>query len=309
MRPLPIWFNTAFGLLASVACGSSCVGDTYNSSRSTGDLGAAHVYKEAERLFDESEYEQALALCDQTLDELFPARIYNRIQAVAARCCVRLNRREDALQRIEAIFKRDSASPYLSLVPLVWDDRLPVNERYLASPQDLQSKSPTRQLAAASSLLLDSQHTEYCVEILTKVRAERRLPMSILAETQLWRVQMPTTDTVYLPTVRRWQKRAATLPESLRAGPQFLVGRALQVRHKTDQASLELLWLPMMRTDDPYLAASALAESILCLEATGRRGAARRLRRELQDCYGSTSAARRLTSSDSNPPSAMPPGE
>jgi tetratricopeptide (TPR) repeat protein len=302
MRPLSIWFNAAVGILASLTSDSFCHGEHNNSFRLTGGRGTEHAYAEAERLFGQSEYEQALAICDQSLDDSFPPRIYNRIQAVAARSCVLLNRREEALRRVESIYKRDPASPFLSLVPLVWDDRLPINERYVASPADLQSESPTRQLAAASSLLLDSRHSERCVEILTDIRAERRLPMSILAETQLWRVQMPTTDTIYLPTVRRWQQRAGTLPESLRAGPQFLVGRALQLRHKPDQASLELLWLPMMRTDDPYLAAAALAESILCLEATGGSENARRLRRELQDRYGGTSGARRLTRPESDPP-------
>ena len=78
------------------------------------------------------------------------------------------------------------------------------------------------------------------------------------------------------------------------------------MRRKPDQAALELLWLPLMRTDDFGLAAAALAESILCLEETGRSESARRLRRELQDRFGRTSAARRLAESDSNQPPTGP---
>ena len=306
MQPLPFQLNSAVIMALTLTCGGVCCGQISDSIRPGDGLGFRDGYAEAKRLFDESMYEEALVICDQTLEDIFPARVYSRLQAVATRCCLLLNRREDALRRIETIYQRDPESPHLSLIPLLWDDRLPASERYTARAEDLLSESPTRRLAAASSLLQESQHSEKCVQILTEVRASRRLPMSILAEIQLWRVQMPATDSVPLPTVRRWQKRAASLPESLRAGPQFIVGRALQLRHKPDQAALELLWLPLMQTDDSCLAASGLAEAVVCLEATGRIESARRLRRELQDRFGRTSAARRLTSSDSTLPRAVP---
>lgn len=308
MRCRSCQLNPSISFLVVLVCAVSCHGEPGSPGQVAGGPLTGSAYEEAEQLFHAGDYQQAVEYCDRTLDDLFPTRVYNRIQALAVRSCLRLNRREDALQRVETICKRDPESPYLSLVPLVWDDRLPSDERYVASAEDLRAASVVRQLAAASSLLPDSRYTARCVEILTGIRAERRLPLSVLAETQLWRVDMPTVEKVYLPTVRRWQKRAAALPESLRAGPQFLVGRALRMRHKPDQAALELLWLPLMQTDDPCLAAAALAESIRCLEETGRSASAQRLRRELQDRFGQTSAARRLAESDSNP-SATGPSE
>ena len=309
MHTSPIHLCCAVIIALTPAGGAVCCGQVRNSIRSADSSRFRDGYAEAKRLFDQSMYEEALLRCDQTLEDIFPARVYTRIQAMATRCCLLLSRREDALRRIETIYQRDPESPHLSLTPLLWDDRLPARERFTAPAEDLFSESPTRRLAAASSLLQDSHHRETCVQILTEMRASRRLPMSILAETQLWRVQMRSTDSVHLPTVRRWQLRAASLPESLRAGPQFIIGRALQLRKKPDQAALELLWLPLMQTDDTHLAASGLAEAIICLEATGRIESALRLRRELQNRFGRTSAARRLTSSEPPLPETVPSAE
>ena len=301
MRSLLVGFTSLVSLGLTLSCGSVCWGQTNDQVRRPPDLGTGGGIANAQQLFDQSKYQRALEKCDQKLNEDFPGPVYNRIQALATRCCLLLNRRDDALRRIEAIHDRDPASPYLSLIPLVWDDRLPASERYTAPPKDLHSKSLTRRLAAASALLHESQFTAECVKVLTEVRASRRRPVSILAEIQLWRLQMSDTESVHLPTIRRWQNRTTSLPETLRAGAKFVVGRALQLRHKPDQASLELLWLPLMETDDPYLAASGLAESVVCLETTGRLESARRLRRELQDRFRDSSAARRLADPDSKP--------
>ncbi|MCH2200958.1 MAG: hypothetical protein MK102_03235 [Fuerstiella sp.] len=304
-----IRINTIVGLLLTLDCCRICCGQNLGSLQEPDRPDNRTLYAEAERLFEQAAYVQALRNCDQLLTEGFPSRIYNRVQATAIRCCLMLNHPEDAIQRVETIYERDPASPYLSLLPLVWDDRLPVHERYVASPNDLVSESLTRQLASASALLHDSRYAERCVEILKEVRSNRDLPLRILAETQMWRIQLPMTGSVHLPTVRRWQKRAAELPESLRAGPQFVVGRAFQLRHKPDQAALELLWLPLMQTDDPNLAASGLAESIVCLEATGRSASARRLRHELQNRFPRTSAAHRIRNLATSPSSILPAGE
>lgn len=261
------------------------------------------AYGDAQLLFEKEQYDRALLRCDQALEDAFSVRIFNRIQALAIRCCLRLNHLEEALSRVEGVYSKDAASPYLSLLPLVWDDRLPEQERYLARSKDLESQSPPRQLAAASSLLQQVQYRKECVEVLMNIRASHRLPLNVLAETQLWRIDAVQTDSFHLRSVDRWKRRAATFPESLRAGPQFIVGRALQLRHKPNQAALELLWAPMMQQDDIFLAAAGLAEAVVCLESTGRRKSARRLRLELEQRFSQTSAARNLVN---QPPASVP---
>ncbi len=282
-------------LLMSVVWNEIAFGQGNGSLRPVDGLDHGSVYREAQQLFEQTQYEASLIKCDLALNDNLPVRIFNSIQATAIRCCLRLNRRDEAVQRVETIWKRDDASPFLNLLPLVWDDRLPTTERYVATPRNLRSQSLPRQLAAASSLLHDPQHQQSCVKILTDVRASRRLPMSVLAETQLWRLGVRKTDDVRLSSVQRWKTQADSLPQSQRAGPQFVVGRALQLRQQPDPAALAFLWAPMMQTDDAFLAATGLAEAIVCLESTGRRDTAQRLRQELQHRFGHTSAAQ-LTS-------------
>jgi hypothetical protein len=284
------------GPLLIVACCRMCVGQDSGSLQPATGLGNASAYGDAQLLFEKEQYDRALLRCDQALEDALSVRIFNRIQALAIRCCLRLNQFEEALSRVELIYKKDEASPALSLLPLVWDDRLPEKERYVARSKDLESELLPRQLAAASSLLKNAQYRKECVVVLTSIRASHRLPLSVLAETQLWRIDAVQTDSFHLRNIDRWKQRADALPESLRAGPQFTVGRALQLRQKPNQAALELLWAPMMQYDDIFLAASGLAEAIVCLESTGRQESARRLRLELQQRFGHTSAARNLVS-------------
>lgn len=287
-------FRTFIGPLLIAVCCQVSVGQDVGLLQLATGPGNASAYGDAQLLFEKEQYGRALLRCDQALEEVFSVRIFNRIQALAIRCCLRLNHFGEALSRVELIYRKDDASPYLSLLPLVWDDRLPEKERYVARSKDLESQSPPRQLAAASSLLQNTQYRKKCVEVLTSIRASHRLPLNVLAETQLWRIDAVQTDSFHLRSVYRWKQRADTLPESLRTGPQFIVGRALQLRHKPNQAALELLWVPMMQQDDLFLAAAGLAEAVVCLESTGRRKSARRLRLELQQRFSHTSSARNL---------------
>ncbi len=297
--------NLLCSVVLMLFCGAACCGQEEAQPGTTASAGGGSAYREAEQLFREKQYDQALQVCILAIDDILPDRIYNRYQALAVRCCLQLNRRAEALRRVELIWQRDRMSPHLSLVPLVWDDRLPEEERSPAPANELVSSSVVRQLAAASSLLQKPEHQDRCIKVLAAIRGDRQPPLTVLAEAQLWRVKAIQTEEIPLLVVQRWQKRAATFPQELRAGPQFVVGRAFQLRHKPDIAVLELLWAPLMAADDPVLAASGLAEAIRCLEASGRGESARRLRLELQQRYSNTSAARQIRNS-TTPRSAAP---
>lgn len=291
----------ALALVLVSACVSLCHGQDDTSPDRIGD---ASAHATAKALYADGKYEQALQECDRAIDDSFPDRIYNRIQATAVRCCLALNRRKEALRRIEAIHRRDDTSPHLSLMPLVWDERLPADERYQASPEDLRAKSVVWRMAAASALLQDTQFRSDCKRVLDKVQTEEFPPLSQLAEAQVWRLEVSDVDSLPLAVVQRRQRRVSSWPTTLRAGPQFVIGRSLRQRHKPDQAVLELLWAPMMAPDDPFFAASSLAEAIGCLESAGRTVAARRLRVELQQRFGETSSARRLAEKNEAEPSS-----
>lgn len=64
------------------------------------------------------------------------------------------------------------------------------------------------------------------------------------------------------------------MPRSLRAGPQYLVGRGLLQRSEPAAAAAELLWLPMVYNDHEDLSARALVDAAGALEQTGQVNAA-----------------------------------
>ena len=251
-------------------------------------------YAQAQRAFEQKDYELALRKCRQALQDEWPERFENRILATAARCCLMIHQHEGAIHYVERIHHNNPSSPYISLLPLVWDHRLPESERHAPGPGDLTSSSPVRQFAAASAFLLDEEYGNDSHRILSEFRASGLLPLTTIAETQLWRLRTNEIDSLPLGTVHNWSERLSRLPEATRGGPQFVVGRALHQHHRVDEAALHFLWLPMMEHDDSYLAASSLFEAIQCLEETGRRNEARLLRRELLDRFSDSSAARRL---------------
>ena len=251
------------------------------------------LYAQAQDLFRRGQYEAALEQCDAAAAAAEVTGLKNRIRATAARCCLRLNRRAEVVRRLEEIERDDRASSWLALLPLVWNEKLPESERYVAAPTDLQAPSAVRRLAAASALLHETAYRDDCERILREFYLAGRLPFSMMAETQLWRLAADDAEAASLATVRRWQSRLAELPPTMRGGPTYLTGRALRIRHHSAEAVPLLLWLPLTEHDDRFLAAASLAESIRCLRDSGCLAEAGLLEKELAERFGETSAAQR----------------
>ena len=193
--------------------------------------------------------------------------------------------------RLEARPSRACAKRRL---PLVWDERLPPDEKIEAKSLDLKRGSPVRQLVAASALLHDETWQQAAQSTLVTIRRNGRLgPITDLAEAQLWRmVLLDATGKTKLLTV--WQDRVRSIDSIGRHGPKFVLGRCLQKEHLHDQAAVSLLWSALMSPTDKAVAARALLEAAVSLEAAGQTAEAGRIRFELRTRYPRSSAARSL---------------
>ena len=78
-----------------------------------------------------------------------------------------------------------------------------------------------------------------------------------------------------------WSDEVETSPESVRAGPYFVLGRALAHHKQPAEAALDLLRVPILYPEDRPLAAAALLAAGRALEEDSQADAARRLYREL----------------------------
>jgi len=202
------------------------------------------------------------------------------IRAAIAQALRALGRFEECLQTIEQIMSEDPASRHVWELPLVWDERLPEQQRISLRSADLQSKSPVRQLTAASALLHEPQHQAAAMAALQSLRKTSRGPLQELAETQLWRISLLRPTELRESEVTQWTERVRDFDRRTRSGPEFLIGRALLRIHDYDNAATHLLWMPLVEPLDPATTSASLADAITALELSGRTEEAARLRRE-----------------------------
>ncbi|MDG1894999.1 MAG: hypothetical protein P8J37_08825 [Fuerstiella sp.] len=244
-----------------------------------------------ERLQNEQAH-RAFEYFDRALKTELRPWAWNELQAIAAKSALRAGERSQTVDRIDMIFAKDRRTRHVSSLPLVWDSRLPPQERLPEDPAGMASDSLVQQLAAASAVLHDPKHRSRARSVLERLRRSSGLKrISELAETQIWRLHLLEHPNMPTPILNVWSDRIRHLPVAARGGPQYIVGRCLLQEHDHDRASLALLWGPLISPDDPALAAQSLLEAIHCLTFTGRQVDAARLTAELKRRFPDTSAA------------------
>lgn len=216
------------------------------------------------------------------------------IRASSARALLGLRRYPDVIQQIEEIVRLDAETRHVVLLPLVWDERLPVEERYQARPDELTAASPLKQLTAASALLQVPEHEARAVDVLTQLRTSGRGFVPELAELQLWRTRLLHSERLRKADTSFWQDRVRDFDGELRGVAEFLLGRGLMTQHDYDGAALSLMWMPLMSPHDPPLAAASLQDATIALQNAGRSSEAARLLAELTAGFPQTSIVRNM---------------
>ena len=145
------------------------------------DTGLTHL--------ESKQYRRALEHFDKALLKESRPWAWNELQASAARLCLQIGRREEAVVRIEEIFAKDKRTRHVSLLPLVWDSQLPDDERLHAAEDGLSDESMIRQLIACSALLHQPDKQSQVEATLNRIRRTSSLTrINELAEAQLWRL-------------------------------------------------------------------------------------------------------------------------
>lgn len=235
---------------------------------------------------------RAMEYFDKALKSESRPWAWNELQATAAKSAVNAGERSQAVDRIDQIFSQDRRTRHVSSLPLVWDARLPPQERLPEDPAGLDSDSLVQQLSAASAVLHAPAHRPRARSILQRLWRNSGLKrISELAETQIWRLHLLEHPDTPTPVLNVWNDRVRYLPVAARFGPQFTIGRCLLQAQDHDRASLAFLWGPLMSPVDQALAAQSLKEGIQCLKITGRQNAAVQLSVELKRRFPETSAA------------------
>ncbi len=210
------------------------------------------------------------------------------LTARIVQCHTALMDRAGAIREFFLLCQTDPYTPWIDSIPLQWTDStggfndpvffqleqtaLPWLEN---SKNDIQ-KNPSASLLAASVLLLGSaQFRPAAIEIMKKLAAlppeenpalqERIATLSRLASAQLWRQDLHK-DLSEQELANR-QRQADLMPEMLRFGTLYLIGR-FQAKSKDPKNALSyLLKIPLLYPQQKETARAALIESVKILKA------------------------------------------
>jgi tetratricopeptide (TPR) repeat protein len=254
-------------------------------------------------LLAEGNWEKALTALDSAAQTEQRDWVQREVQASAAATLLALKRHTEVIERIEKIAESDPDTRHVGLLPLVWDERLPPEERFQSPPSDMKSPSLIRRLTAASSLLQNPRHETAAIGVLTELRKCEHPRIQELAEIQLWRLEILKPEELRKSDVRFRQLRTTDFDQQIRGAAEFVTGRALMQQFDFDAAALCLMWMPAMTPADRATAAASLNDAAVALTKSGQIAAAAQVRQELLSRFPETSTARRVAAAEPESPS------
>lgn len=222
------------------------------------------------------------------------------------RCALRRGDRLAAGQYFVRIVQSDPETRFWSVIPLIWSAE-PVGRDLQTEAQSwLASSTDGARLLGASILLLDGQQAALAQEALDKLVRSNDRAVQALARAQTWRLRIIAAD-MSPNELLGWRDRVERMPQALRGGPMYLIGRAASVRSDLEQAAADWLWLPLVYDDDELLSARACFEAADALDRLGRLDEAVPLYDEVMQRYGwspfAADARQRLTQIANESPS------
>ncbi len=238
--------------------------------------------RNADRLFAERKYAEALAGYRSAVDAERRTWMRREILAQMVVCYHRLDQIPQAGDTFSIIVRSDPTTQHFAAIPLSWKpQQSPPELERRASAWMAQKDVPAMALLGAS-WLMNSAERGTAQDTLRQLATGADAPVAMLAEAQRWRSQIVTateTETV------AWQRRIDQFPARLRAGPYFLLGRALARLNQHEAAALALMHIPILYPIQYDLAAEALLLAGQQLQRAGQEVEARSVYRELVDDY------------------------
>lgn len=233
--------------------------------------------------FDEaaSQYEKAMKAEDRT---------WVRRQIVAQLVWSQRSAGNDGVagEYFVLLIRSDPATRLFDCIPLAWLPGTPSADLEQKARRWLdQDALPPAVLLGASHLLLAAQGTAAATK-LSKLTDNDDPRIALLARAQLWRKQVASSTNKQLTD---WREAIERMPQPLRAGPYFVLGRALAQQQEHEPAALELLRVPILYPRERALSARALFEAGRSLEKLDQTAEAARLYREIVAHYPTDTVA------------------
>ncbi|MCG8583332.1 MAG: hypothetical protein MI757_01300 [Pirellulales bacterium] len=186
-----------------------------------------------------------------------------------------------------ALVKADPATRRFDEIPLVWFSTGGTRFDTTGAKSWLDSKDPVARLIGASHLV-NSPDRAKALEVLEALSILPDTRIALLAQAQIWRTRIATSKPY---EALQWATAIEKLPESLRAGPSFVVARAF-AHHKQPERAAELyMRVPILHPKHYDLAAQSLLEAGELFQRIDRRQDANRCFREIVKRFGRSQVA------------------
>jgi tetratricopeptide (TPR) repeat protein len=248
------------------------------------------AFNRAGKLFDNGQFDAAEAEWKQELAREARPWVQREIRARLIHAAWRQDHWTDAGEQFLAIVAEDPDTFHWSIAPLMWSPGALREADRVAARTWLDDPSPVARLLSASLLLKDAATSAMAAQTLNSLMRETSSQVSGLAKAQLWRNN--SAPTISDNELTSWRFHIGVLPETLRSGPQFLLGSAYLRRGQFDRAAAELLWVPLIYSQHEPTAARASLDAGESLLRGGRREEATRILSETVEKYPWSPAAR-----------------
>jgi signal peptidase II len=243
-----------------------------------------------ERLLSQGNIAEASEQLVQALSRERRRWVRREILALLVHCEFRRGGYAAATRHFLSLVESDPATRHFGLIPLAWGNpSFSVSAK--ADARDwFKDRSEVAQLIGASWLVADPADRERSLIVLKTLSTNADRRIRELAQAQVWRTQVGT-NAVTVAILDNWQRRVEALPESLRAGPSYVVGRGFASLQEFDRAAVCFLWLPLTDDHDTHLTARSLLDAAAALKRIGQIEQAASLYREATVRYADTPAA------------------
>jgi tetratricopeptide (TPR) repeat protein len=239
------------------------------------------------KLLAEGQVEQAIRDLDVAVKMEPRTWVRREILAALVRCALRRGDYSAAGTRFLAILKSDPTTRHFRVIPLVWAPETISPDARREALAWINGRVEAGRLIGASLLYDDRETRKEARSVLKELSSSADDRVRVLAQMQARREEA-LVGTLGKMQTAQWQQRIDEMPEELRAGPYFLLGRVYAAQHDYELAAATLLWLPLVDDHDFRLASRACLEAGVALDKIGQHAEARTLYREVTVRFADT---------------------
>ncbi len=244
--------------------------------------------KQADQLFVEGKFNEASVLYRRAFDADPRVWAKRRILSQIVWCSQAAGDTERACVEFLRLVASDPTTQYFDAIPLAWKPQQPTLSLEGRAKTWMSGDDGSVAALIGASWLLSTSARTSAIDTLQRLENDRDARIAHLAGAQLWRTQIVTAKA---EEVADWQRQIELMPQSLRGGAYFTLGRALSRLKQHEKAALAFMRVPILYSSDRQLSADALNAAARELEELDRPSEAAGLYREVIVDYAGTAIA------------------